>query len=615
MEKTGVCPVRSDEILNFALNALRENEALDLLPEELILKEAEALNGLLPDHYLPDLYLDLPLTGGTFCGMAIVMDCYDRCYLDFTSKGEYFRKIGTDPLNAPENRDDLLVLTVRDGGIQSSVRNAKLKETKRLAEAEDPEAHLEGLSIRKTLETLPLEYLTEPCEDGVRLIFTTGRPNVRKRYEQREYKDDIRAILKEAGCEEKTVDALDQASFNCGVPYLDPEQGYMEWVTCMDVAAFSLTVQKGTVTDCHAVIRISDRSMHYSRIALKLTQAYQWHITDDCDQRCKHCYLFAEDARLKCVTTPWDQLILTLDEITEDAAARKGLPMPAVSGGDPLLHPDFWRFAEELHKRGLHWVIMGNPFHLDADVCKRLYQLGCYKYQQSLDGLEEFHDYMRKKGSFQATLKAVKLLNEAGIQSQLMATVSRQNLEDVLACMEIAVRHHVNDFTFARYCATSPEKAAESYPTPEEYRDFLLRYYKKSKDYEAKNCHTRFKFKEHLFTLLEYELGAFQPSEYAKRHPEAICGGCHLGQGCTILANGDLMACRRMESVIGNVKTESVRAILTGKKCAAYREIRNINKCKDCELLQWCRGCRAVGFNATGDLQGEDPCCWKEVKL
>ena len=22
---------------------------------------------------------------------------------------------------------------------------------------------------------------------------------------------------------------------------------------------------------------------------------FQWHITDDCDQRCKHCYIFAED--------------------------------------------------------------------------------------------------------------------------------------------------------------------------------------------------------------------------------------------------------------------------------------------------------------------------------
>ena len=23
--------------------------------------------------------------------------------------------------------------------------------------------------------------------------------------------------------------------------------------------------------------------------------AFQWHITEECDQRCKHCYIFSED--------------------------------------------------------------------------------------------------------------------------------------------------------------------------------------------------------------------------------------------------------------------------------------------------------------------------------
>lgn len=23
--------------------------------------------------------------------------------------------------------------------------------------------------------------------------------------------------------------------------------------------------------------------------------SFQWHLLDDCDQRCKHCYIFSED--------------------------------------------------------------------------------------------------------------------------------------------------------------------------------------------------------------------------------------------------------------------------------------------------------------------------------
>ena len=72
------------------------------------------------------------------------------------------------------------------------------------------------------------------------------------------------------------------------------------------------------------------------------------------------------------------------------------------------------------------------------------------------------------------------------------------------------------------------------------------------------------------------------------------------------------MACRRMESVIGNVWRENLYQIRSGERCEQHRAIRNIKKCRDCELLQWCRGCRATGYNVTGDLQAADPCCWKQ---
>ena len=608
MKKTDVSPVKSEVLLQFALNALGEKGALKNLPEEAYYDEAEALKKLLPDHYLPDIYLDLPLMDGAFRGMAAVLDCYERCHLDYTSEGEYFKNTGLPAMNAPENRDDLLVFRGGDSSAEYRTIDRNLPHISQLPEPGEELAAIPGLAV---LKNYMLQYRKEPLIDGFRLTVTTGIANIKERFAKRDYREEFIRLLSELGCRSEDLRTLDCASFNCGVPYLHPQDGARMWIVCLDVAAFTFTVRCGTCIDCHAVIRISDKSSFYSRAALKPVQAYQWHITDNCDQRCRHCYLFAEDARAKCVTTPWDQLILTLDQITEDAKRRGGFPLPAISGGDPILHPDFWRFAEELHRRGLYWIILGNPFHLNEEVCKRLYQLGCYKYQMSLDGLEAFHDSMRKPGSYQATLEAIPLLNDAGIQSQLMATASKLNLEDILAIMDVAAEHQADSFVFARYCATSPEKA-EDYPSPEEYRDFLYRYYRKAKEYEAKNCPTRFVFKEHLFTLVRYELGEFEPSEYSKEHPDQIFDGCHLGQGCTILANGDIMACRRMESVIGNVKTDNLSEVLTGGLCQSYRDIQNIKKCRDCELHQWCRGCRAVGFNATGDLKAADPCCWKE---
>ena len=56
-----------------------------------------------------------------------------------------------------------------------------------------------------------------------------------------------------------------------------------------------------------------------------------------------------------------------------------------ITGGDPILHKDFWRLAELLSEKEIAWCILGNPFHLNDEVCRRLYDHGCRKYQLSID--------------------------------------------------------------------------------------------------------------------------------------------------------------------------------------------------------------------------------------
>ncbi len=36
--------------------------------------------------------------------------------------------------------------------------------------------------------------------------------------------------------------------------------------------------------------------------------SFQWHITDECDQRCKHCYIFSEDNCKKLDQMTWKQM-------------------------------------------------------------------------------------------------------------------------------------------------------------------------------------------------------------------------------------------------------------------------------------------------------------------
>ena len=74
-------------------------------------------------------------------------------------------------------------------------------------------------------------------------------------------------------------------------------------------------------------------------------------------------------------------------------------PYLYITGGDPILHPQFWNLLEKIKIKGWKTAILGNPFHLTEENCKKMYYYGVRKYQLSLDGLKETHDRIRQNGN------------------------------------------------------------------------------------------------------------------------------------------------------------------------------------------------------------------------
>ena len=52
------------------------------------------------------------------------------------------------------------------------------------------------------------------------------------------------------------------------------------------------------------------------------------------------------------------------------------LPYFYITGGDPILHHDFWTILSLLRERDSPFTILGNPFHLTDEVCRRLREMG-----------------------------------------------------------------------------------------------------------------------------------------------------------------------------------------------------------------------------------------------
>ncbi|MBE5811071.1 MAG: radical SAM/SPASM domain protein, ACGX system [Clostridiales bacterium] len=336
---------------------------------------------------------------------------------------------------------------------------------------------------------------------------------------------------------------------------------------------------------------------------------FQWHITDACDQRCKHCYIYGAGEDFKPCAMAWQDMLDTLEncEVFCDQLDMK--PCLCITGGDPLLHPDFWRLAETLHRRKIPFSILGNPFHLTMDVCRRLKKLGCTRYQLSVDGLEKTHDALRRPGSFRETLDKIPMLKKARIETAVMTTVSSLNIGEMPGIVDAVVAAGADVYAFARYC---PVRMGETNGiTPLAYRDLLYRMGEKFRSLMDAGCRTWFAKKDHLWTLYDYENGRFTPPATEEK---VVSGGCSCGIAhLTILPNGDVCACRRVpDSVVGNVLHQDLGEIWGGPM-NPYRQLDQFEKCAGCELGPWCRGCPAVAKSTSGSFCAPDPQCWKTL--
>ena len=343
--------------------------------------------------------------------------------------------------------------------------------------------------------------------------------------------------------------------------------------------------------------------------AVKPWFVFQWHITDACDQRCSHCYIYGEDRQKEPETASSADLVRILDKCLAFCEQRSVRPSFCITGGDPLLHPDFWSFTELLHQIGAPFHIMGNPFHLTVDVCKKLKKLGCRQYQMSIDGLEKTHDMLRKPGSYRETMDKIALLNKTGLPSAIMTTVSRTNMAELPDIIREMAKAEVGIYAFSRYCPTGPDK--EVGIKPEEYRQLLETCAATIRQLLQEGCRTRFGKKDHLWTLYDYEQGKFKIPEDAE--PGVVYGGCHCGiSHLTILPNGDVYACRRvLNSKVGNALRDNLSELWAGP-LRQYREYSRFEKCGSCELMPWCRGCPAVASAQNGNFYAADPQCWKK---
>jgi len=334
----------------------------------------------------------------------------------------------------------------------------------------------------------------------------------------------------------------------------------------------------------------------------------QWHLTNACPNHCRHCYMEEKGHILSLEDSK--RVIDDFKSLLKRWSCKGRIHF---TGGDPLLYPSFFELLGYARAQIPDMIIgiLGNPELLTEELVEKLKEQGVYSYQMSLDGLEKTHDYLRYSGSFQNTIKKIRLLQRYKMRTVIMNTVSKINFKEIPKLIDLVVEEiGVELFGFHRFVPIGQGKEIKEAASfsPLEYRDFLSVLDDKYQEHKGKD--TFFGGGEPLWVLLEWEKGnCHKPS----KKEDLIWSGCSIGcSEVCILEDGTVLACRRLGIPIGRVPDQKIRDIfILSETLNSLRCVEKLEKCCDCELLPYCRGCRAIAYATKGDYFASDPQCWK----
>jgi len=318
----------------------------------------------------------------------------------------------------------------------------------------------------------------------------------------------------------------------------------------------------------------------------------QWHITNNCNLRCKHCYQKKYDSNelpLKKLKSIANELLIFTKQFSFE-------PEFSLTGGEPLVSRSLFTLAEHIRliSPRARLSIMTNGTLLTKSIVKRFKELNIDMVQLSLESSEQkVNDFIRGKGVYDKVLKAIKLLKKYCVKCSLHFVASKYNANDAENYFKLAVKLGVNRVTFSNLVPIG-----NGFKISDQVLEPL----------ELKNVYSNIVF-------------------LAKKNPK-ICltttrplwcllgekgGYCPVGLSTiTILPDGKLVPCRRLQVEVGNLTKQSFLDAWFGSKVLwDLRDTKKIKVCGTCKHKENCKGCRGLAHAIRGDYLAPDPQCWK----
>lgn len=326
----------------------------------------------------------------------------------------------------------------------------------------------------------------------------------------------------------------------------------------------------------------------------------QWHITERCNLRCKHCY---QDNSYINNELDFNSLCNILDSYIKTLKIWKIRGSISITGGEPLIREDFFDILEKIyeHRDRLRCMILTNGVLIDENVAKRLKQLKV-GVQLSLEGMKKTNDMIRGNGTFEKITRAAKILVAEQVPTMISFTSSKGNYMDYFKVIELCKKIGVGSVWTDRLVPCGKGLEMKNLMLePFKVKKFYEKICKISQKLEKEKCKTEVHTFRSLFPIIE-------------RNMAYICFG---KEALTIMPNGDVFPCRRLPIKIGNLMNESLLEIwYSSNFLHKLRDKNNLSdKCVNCKFFNECNGgARCIAYAYWKDVFAPDPQCWIRFK-
>lgn len=274
-----------------------------------------------------------------------------------------------------------------------------------------------------------------------------------------------------------------------------------------------------------------------------------------------------------------------------------------ISGGEPLMREDLPKIVSTSVEYGLYPSVVTNGLFATKGMSRALREAGLKSIQVSMEGPEKIHDEITSVlGSYRSSLQGIRNLSEEldVVVSSVVTKMNYRYLPEMLE--EIGREGIVKGYRTLKLMPLNRESLSQIVPPSE---------------LEVINKEIVNVAEKYGIEIIDLSSG-LKKGEKQAEYSQAICSA-----GKTkfdILYDGSVVPCKSLKGfdfVVGNILEDEIEDMWNHPIMKEFRDLtteKYSGMCGKCDDKWSCYSCRAIAYNLTNSIYGDDVSCFDVLK-